>query len=951
LIKKDLIPTVMDTDGVNLINHRRIGSIPGPGRAMEKGSSLDASNEFLVDLQKNLHKKKQRLTVENEKDEEPECDLTVNDHGGGGGGGEPKKTNIERSGSIEKKDLLARPQIVSYIEGLHTDEVVGAYIRKTLKNNTEMNKIRAGMDSQLDCLDHRLKQQEQEVADLVDLCRRRAEIEKKYSRDMENLSKTMKNKHRDLLAGAGTSVNHVLRQLILETGEVARIHSGLDEVLGGEMTGICNNIISDVQLQNKQCKSGGIDIQENVLRSLFELQNHSKIFNNNKTSYEQASKKFKEAEREKEKMEKEIKREKLEKSKKYKEKSKIYETKHVRKHNALLQVIESQLDHVLSAEAANMSVSKHYREEIPELMNCLDLTYHHHIKNLVTVYNNYKESMKTNTEQQMVDLSQACSTLDARRDKENFFQAHEYLFSEPPPFKYDFNREFTSSPEEMTQMKRTTNQHVDILRQKSEELKEQIEKEEKKLLHIINTLSLAKHLSKKEDKVQFLQELQKTIIDLSKQLIIIHNKTVQQESRYNYLKKSLILQNFCSETLPRPIMTKRKPRTQTMGLPKLFGGTLDEYYEATGEKIPMVIESCIKYINTFGMNHQGIFRIGGAHADITKFEEDFEKSRDPFSVMDNGNHLNSVAGVLKSYFRKLEEPLFSETYFDQFMNITRNHGVADKDKKAGEEPQFVVQMREVVQQWSEPCIVVTRYLFSFLNDLAQYSDETQMDPFNLAICFGPTLCRIPSNKDQVQHTNLVNDLVKNFIIYTAEIFNFNIDGPVYIAVGERLSGGEEKDSVSLTSSESAQPVRYAVAEFDFASDTPRALSFSAGETLLLYSQASEDWWRGNKDGDDGLIPSSYIRLVSPSPSPSPSRGQVSRGASPDTLRRLHSEDEGVISKLPSFKSNKQMWEKKTLDRKAAKAPDLLKDVLDKSQEIEVVTSNDKKENLVVDTPV
>ena len=32
--------------------------------------------------------------------------------------------------------------------------------------------------------------------------------------------------------------------------------------------------------------------------------------------------------------------------------------------------------------------------------------------------------------------------------------------------------------------------------------------------------------------------------------------------------------------------------------------------------------------------------------------------------------MNSVAGVLKSYFRKLSEPLFPETYFDQFMNIT-----------------------------------------------------------------------------------------------------------------------------------------------------------------------------------------------------------------------------------------------------------------------------------------
>ena len=38
--------------------------------------------------------------------------------------------------------------------------------------------------------------------------------------------------------------------------------------------------------------------------------------------------------------------------------------------------------------------------------------------------------------------------------------------------------------------------------------------------------------------------------------------------------------------------------------------------------------------------------------------------------MDNANHVNSASGVLKSYFRRLEEALFSETYFDQLMNIT-----------------------------------------------------------------------------------------------------------------------------------------------------------------------------------------------------------------------------------------------------------------------------------------
>ena len=65
--------------------------------------------------------------------------------------------------------------------------------------------------------------------------------------------------------------------------------------------------------------------------------------------------------------------------------------------------------------------------------------------------------------------------------------------------------------------------------------------------------------------------------------------------------------------MPRARPGKRKNRIQTSGLPKIFGGSLDDYYEATGEKVPLVVESCICAINLFGMKHLGIFRINGAH--------------------------------------------------------------------------------------------------------------------------------------------------------------------------------------------------------------------------------------------------------------------------------------------------------------------------------------------------
>merc|ERR1719210_863662 len=70
----------------------------------------------------------------------------------------------------------------------------------------------------------------------MDILKRRAEIEKKYSRDMESLSKTMRHKHKEMLGGGGsTRPTTVLRELIAETGELARLHTRLDETLTGEM--------------------------------------------------------------------------------------------------------------------------------------------------------------------------------------------------------------------------------------------------------------------------------------------------------------------------------------------------------------------------------------------------------------------------------------------------------------------------------------------------------------------------------------------------------------------------------------------------------------------------------------------------------------------------------------------------------------------------------------------
>ena len=53
--------------------------------------------------------------------------------------------------------------------------------------------------------------------------------------------------------------------------------------------------------------------------------------------------------------------------------------------------------------------------------------------------------------------------------------------------------------------------------------------------------------------------------------------------------------------------------------------------------------------------------------------------------------------------------------------------------------EFVLKVRDVVKTFPRSVFIVTRYLFAFLNHLSEFSDENLMDPYNLAVCFGPTL--------------------------------------------------------------------------------------------------------------------------------------------------------------------------------------------------------------------
>lgn len=57
-----------------------------------------------------------------------------------------------------------------------------------------------------------------------------------------------------------------------------------------------------------------------------------------------------------------------------------------------------------------------------------------------------------------------------------------------------------------------------------------------------------------------------------------------------------------------------------------------------------------------------------------------------------------------------------------------------------------------------------------MGSVSEFSDENMMDPYNLAICFGPTLLRVPTHRDPVQYHPHIVELVRSFLIHQEDIF-------------------------------------------------------------------------------------------------------------------------------------------------------------------------------------
>ncbi|KAJ6230583.1 rho/rac/cdc gtpase-activating protein [Anaeramoeba flamelloides] len=203
---------------------------------------------------------------------------------------------------------------------------------------------------------------------------------------------------------------------------------------------------------------------------------------------------------------------------------------------------------------------------------------------------------------------------------------------------------------------------------------------------------------------------------------------------------------------------KKKRRSRTLQLDDLesnsllltptnpiFGVTLEELDRRQNKsgKAPQVIEDLIKEIAKRGYNHVGVFRVPGSTLQIEYLEKEIDlKGTYDFTTETN---INNLAGLLKSFLRKLSNPLFTFKLFENW-----------------ETTNDIDEIKELVLQLPDINGSVLIMLIKLCKKINQFSQINKMNSTNLAKVIGPNLSRSINNQIGYKSIRAFEKMILNY---------------------------------------------------------------------------------------------------------------------------------------------------------------------------------------------
>uniref|UniRef100_A0A3Q3NLK5 Rho GTPase activating protein 23b n=1 Tax=Labrus bergylta TaxID=56723 RepID=A0A3Q3NLK5_9LABR len=199
-------------------------------------------------------------------------------------------------------------------------------------------------------------------------------------------------------------------------------------------------------------------------------------------------------------------------------------------------------------------------------------------------------------------------------------------------------------------------------------------------------------------------------------------------------------------------------KAKKTGSPKAFGVRLEDCQPAVNHKfVPLIVEMCCGVVETTGLDYTGIYRVPGNNAMVSNLQEHLNKGLDINTAEERWQDLNVISSLLKSFFRKLPEPLFTDDKYNDFIDANRIEDAEDRLKT----------MKKLIHDLPDHYYHTMKFLVGHLKRVADNAEKNKMEPRNLALVFGPTLVRTSEDNmtDMVTHMPDRYKIVETLILH------------------------------------------------------------------------------------------------------------------------------------------------------------------------------------------
>ncbi|XP_040463202.1 protein FAM13C [Falco naumanni] len=228
--------------------------------------------------------------------------------------------------------------------------------------------------------------------------------------------------------------------------------------------------------------------------------------------------------------------------------------------------------------------------------------------------------------------------------------------------------------------------------------------------------------------------------------------------------------------------------------------------------VPFLVTQMVEYLEVFGLERVGLFRISGSVSKIKELKQKYNQG-EKVDLINDGD-VDSVASLLKLFLKEMPVAVFPDNISSGLLKTFQEHKIHTM--------KCIENLRQLLGCLPKAHQNLLQFLSAFLLKVATHSAVNFMTLENLAIVFGPVLFKIPVSPLACEEQRLYNGLLLYLLQHHEMLF---VDlNPCYSqrqanGLQENNTEDEERDRLMLLSIQDNSFNTTALAECDGDSDS------------------------------------------------------------------------------------------------------------------------------------